>query len=377
MKIHETTHRTLKINIQPDSPTSLYLQLKEQVKEYIIANKLTRGTLLPSIKIIALEAGVTLQTAERGMTELVREGICFRRPKKGTFVGNVNQANRVTCVGIYHDQNLNNNNQLDFYSILNSQLCEHLTAKNIQVMVWMDSRNQEEKNQTPPQDLIEAINNRKIQFMFIPMGNNTIIKYLNEHRFPYSVNQGKNGNNVIIFDSDLMLKKTFEALKINQVKTVGMITNETNNSTPSGKSFKTGTLCHQFMKMAKEHGFTTDSNWIKTPEILNKALDQCGYDLFLEFWQEEERPEALFVFPDTVAKGVISAILELNLNIPADLRLVFHKNREIPLFHPFQATHITNYIEDVTKGHIQLLTDYINDRKPTAQTVSFDLDIPK
>lgn len=53
---------------------------------------MTSGEKLPGIKEIAESAGVSLKTAERALDILIKNGICFRRPKRGTFVANANLA---------------------------------------------------------------------------------------------------------------------------------------------------------------------------------------------------------------------------------------------------------------------------------------------
>lgn len=97
---------TMRIAIEEANPLPIYKQIKEQIKTYIIENGIEEGTLLPDINTIASTAGVSLKTAERALNELIREGICFRRPKKGTFVGKSSAAKQKRICGIYHAKGL-------------------------------------------------------------------------------------------------------------------------------------------------------------------------------------------------------------------------------------------------------------------------------
>lgn len=112
----------LKIKKKSDIP--VYLQIKEQLKNYIIDEELPEGTMLPDIKTIAQTAKVSLRTAYLGIDELIKEGICFKRPKKGTFVGKFSKTNQeqVIC-GIYSTSQAFENQylQMTMYRAINIQ----------------------------------------------------------------------------------------------------------------------------------------------------------------------------------------------------------------------------------------------------------------
>ena len=93
----------MRIKVTEASSVPLYKQMKEQIKTYILENHIEEGIPLPDIKTIASTAGVSPTTTERALTELIREGICFRRPKKGTFVGkSESMTQKKNACGIYH-----------------------------------------------------------------------------------------------------------------------------------------------------------------------------------------------------------------------------------------------------------------------------------
>ena len=92
--------RNMRIIIKEAAPVPVYKQIKEEIKNYLIENKVQEGTLLPDIKTIASIAGVSIKTVERALNELIKENICFRRPKKGTFVGKINYTMKKKICGI-------------------------------------------------------------------------------------------------------------------------------------------------------------------------------------------------------------------------------------------------------------------------------------
>ena len=71
---------------------------------------------------------------------------------------------------------------------------------------------------------------------------------------------------------------------------------------------------------------------------MSQEHEEFGYREFLEIWKQPERPDGLFVYPDTVVKGTIIAILQESVSVPADLKLVFHRNEGCPLLCPVEAT---------------------------------------
>ena len=102
----------MNLNFHLDASTHepAYLQLKEQLKAQIAGAKLAPGTALPSLKAIAALAGVSLRTADAGINKLIEEGVCYRRPKKGTFVGEgglAPQAERRKHVAVCYGRDAN------------------------------------------------------------------------------------------------------------------------------------------------------------------------------------------------------------------------------------------------------------------------------
>ncbi len=94
------------IHLQPDSPTPYYLQLAEQLRNRICRYHLPPGTRLPDIKSLAAKLNVSTKTTNSAYNELLRDNVCIRRAKKGTFVAGKAQlstgiSRRKVCL-LYH-----------------------------------------------------------------------------------------------------------------------------------------------------------------------------------------------------------------------------------------------------------------------------------
>lgn len=77
---------TLRIIISNNSEVPIYQQIKNQIKEEIFKGILINGEVLPSIRILANEIGVSVLTSKRAYDELEQEGFIHGVQGKGFFV---------------------------------------------------------------------------------------------------------------------------------------------------------------------------------------------------------------------------------------------------------------------------------------------------
>lgn len=78
--------KNLKINLIENKSYPKYIQLRDQLEEYIKSNNLESGEQLPDIVSMCKLAKLSNRSVERAYILLINDGVCFRRPKKGTFV---------------------------------------------------------------------------------------------------------------------------------------------------------------------------------------------------------------------------------------------------------------------------------------------------
>ena len=64
----------------------IYSQLLEQIKLAIVSGKFLPGERLPSVRDMAMEAGVNPNTMQRALQELEREGLVRSQRTAGRFV---------------------------------------------------------------------------------------------------------------------------------------------------------------------------------------------------------------------------------------------------------------------------------------------------
>lgn len=64
----------------------IYQQIMEQIKAMIATGVLTAGDKLPSVRELAVEAGVNPNTMQKALSELEREGLLCSKRTSGRFV---------------------------------------------------------------------------------------------------------------------------------------------------------------------------------------------------------------------------------------------------------------------------------------------------
>lgn len=77
---------TLNIIISNSSQEPLYQQIKEQIKNAILREELSKGEMLPSIRNFANDINVSVLTIRRVYGELEEEGFVTSQAGVGTFV---------------------------------------------------------------------------------------------------------------------------------------------------------------------------------------------------------------------------------------------------------------------------------------------------
>ncbi len=76
----------MRILIANSSPDPIYEQIVRQVKSQIISGDLPEGTLLPSIRKLAVDLQISVITTKRAYEELEKAGFIDSVGGKGTFV---------------------------------------------------------------------------------------------------------------------------------------------------------------------------------------------------------------------------------------------------------------------------------------------------
>jgi DNA-binding transcriptional regulator YhcF (GntR family) len=76
------------ITVEPTSPVPPYEQIRAQVVEQARSGSLPPGTRLPTVRSLAADLGLAVNTVARAYRELEADGVVVTRGRNGTFVSN-------------------------------------------------------------------------------------------------------------------------------------------------------------------------------------------------------------------------------------------------------------------------------------------------
>ena|SRR5262245_31361993 len=108
----------MQIHISPSDGVPIYLQIVNQIKYLVSANRLSSGEELPPIRVLAEQLLVNPNTVARAYRELELAGIVQKRRTTGTYVSNLgsrlNRRDRLKVVIKRIDALLAESRQMSF-----------------------------------------------------------------------------------------------------------------------------------------------------------------------------------------------------------------------------------------------------------------------
>lgn len=92
------------LTIDYRSGESLYIQIKDNFKKLILSESLKEDEMLPSVRSLATELTINVNTVQRAYRELEQEGFIYSIPGKGNFVAKINKEVINKGLQIFKDQ---------------------------------------------------------------------------------------------------------------------------------------------------------------------------------------------------------------------------------------------------------------------------------
>ena len=77
------------LQIDYRSGEALYIQIKENLKKLILSGVLKENEAIPSVRKLASEFAINVNTVQRAYRELEQEGYIYSVPGKGNFVAKI------------------------------------------------------------------------------------------------------------------------------------------------------------------------------------------------------------------------------------------------------------------------------------------------
>ena len=81
----------MKVIISNNSEEPIYLQIVNQIKEQILSGQMEENQMLPSMRALAKDLGISFITTKKSYEELECQGLINTVPGKGCFVSHFNK----------------------------------------------------------------------------------------------------------------------------------------------------------------------------------------------------------------------------------------------------------------------------------------------
>lgn len=344
----------------PVKSKPLFLQVEEFIRARIASGEYRAHERLPSTRALAAITGTSFCTVQTALSKLCREGLLDSRVGRGTFV--LGSKSTLSCAGLYFRRSLSRSDAA-FYPVLSQELHRRLNEAGVKVRVWSDERDEGEFP-GPPESLARAMEKREIQGLIGPLVSGPDLAWLQKTPVPSSVLTTdltlKNGASG---DFRNMLQMGLKELRREGCRSVGVISSMLlHEDDPHSSELD---FYRSLVDFANELGMKIHNQWIRFPAQFTPHFAHFGHEQFHALWDLPERPEGLLVYPDEVAPGVITGILERRLHVPQDLKVVFHANDLIPYVCPFAATFLRTDVGGIADSLIRLVQAQLDGNEAT------------
>ena len=292
-------------HIEERSVFPIYIQLKNAIKNSIKEGKFPPMKALPQVSQIAEHAGVSLRTADRALQELVNDGICFRRPKKGTFVSPIEQVQTQAVCGILGNFSPQLPGDHPFETLLYCGIMEAAAINNVQTILL---------NNNSEAVIKQYDNSENFDFKgVLVLDNNSnfdeakrLAEYFPEKRFMCLNSQREEmpeNMYAVVNDDFTGAYNTVKYLASKKYKrfTILSMSLDEGNITYSER-------CRGFAAAADDFNLeiTTHINLRNLPKASQQFLEV--YEATDDFLNNEELPEIILCVNDLLAQGALKAI---------------------------------------------------------------------
>lgn len=281
------------------------------------------------------------------MTLLVKEGLLERTPKRGTFVAQ--RSKDLTHVAIYLPDNIWQLPAAVFKRAVVAAFCERLKERRIVPDLWIDSRPKAEQDFVWSELATVAEQRRFQAVMHCYGGDEHQLKWLRRLPVPLvGVTSTPYRNCVYLEQGSSIAVKELAHLGCRRV---GMIA-------PRGRGCKETQAWNKavgirdFRQTAAELGLEIREEWIEyPPEMVDEQeSEHYGFVAMRQQLALPQRPDGYFVTHDWVARGALMAVMGNQIKVPDELKLVLHRNREIPFLCPVQVSFVEYSVATLVDG---------------------------
>jgi DNA-binding LacI/PurR family transcriptional regulator/DNA-binding transcriptional regulator YhcF (GntR family) len=326
-------------------------EIGAHVRSLIKDGTLPPGIGIPPTKVLAAAWDVFPNTVKIALDPLVKEGLMDRRRYRGSFV--LDARRNIRRLGIYENFGAIPTGDRDFLVSLQIELSVLLEKQNAELKVWIDGR---KSPKSLPENLVEACRKREIDGVVTSHPLKGILKSLTALPVPITALTSFRDcpQRVDFRFKDLVENsvRRLAALGVRRAAVVSSVVPDATTETINPQDVSR--FYDHFRQAVADHGMETRPEWMIQPTTPKpkRGIEQFGYDATKTLWSQSSLPDGLFIFPHTTARGSLTALLELGVKIPDDLKLVAHGNIETPILTPYPVEWITSSSREIVQAMV-------------------------
>lgn len=327
-------------------------QIATHYRQLILSGTLTVGEKLPTTQELAENFQVSVFSVQSALSQLVHEGLLVRRPQHGTLVSDCLPRLRLVGLVLFSVRGVGINNY-------NKHLAMEITAwlrqsgrESLTILEDVDSPDIASQLKT----MIRELN---IQGLILFATRPEVIQKLKPLQIPLvATNDLVNPRYKLRFEAE---STSFAAVSTQALAELGSkrpaILTQMHDSPEQLDNVRFFDLWRQ--KFA-EHNLPFPNNDLlatfpnpHSPSASDLAV--YAYQSMQGFLRLTEPPDAVIVYTDELIPGVNQALAVNQIQVPEQLRLVLHRNAEIPVFTPYPYSKVELRIFEVAQEFVAAL----------------------
>ncbi|MFN6094117.1 MAG: substrate-binding domain-containing protein [Verrucomicrobiota bacterium] len=334
------------------------------VRALIKNGTLPAGANIPSTKALAAAWSVFPNTVKLALDPLVKEGLLDRRQNRGTRVLDGHQ--KIRRLGIYENFGAIAPADRDFLTSIQVELAQVLEKQNAELKIWIDSK---KSRKSLPENLIEACGKREIDGVVASHTSQEILKAMKRLPVPFAaLTSYRDCPSRVVFRYAELVENAVHRLAERGARRVAVISNVIPEPTTEISNRQDVSHFYEiFAETAASLGLETRPNWVIHPASKKPVeIERFGYEAMKTLWKQKKRPDGLFIYPHTAVRGSLTALLELGVKIPEELKLVAHGNIETPILSPYPVDWITSSSREIVQAMVKQIQSVLdgNPAKP-------------
>ena len=354
---------------------TLYNRVRNEILKIIIEKNIKPNELLPSEGDLAELCGVSKMTSKLALNSLVKEGLVYRIPRRGSFLNDVD-TNLIRSI-IDGKKNSNINIHTNFIALvipsLDSYTSDIVRAiekeaknKNFNVVIKFSNDNSE----TEQQVLLEISKISEIKGVILFPNNSNIcgVELLNF----------KVKNYPIVIIDRIFKEIMFDSISHDHFQGAKDAVNYLIERGHSEIGFISWGISNVTSREERYNGYINammESSKLIRNEYVYFLDDNINEDELSQYLIRNKNVTAVFCGDDYIAASLYYAAMNLKKNVPTDLSIIGFTGNKILNFLPMKITTIMQPVEQLSSKAISILLNKIININAEAELVKIKTEI--